>query len=223
MSWWQLGEGSGYRGSELELHRISCPFCSEAGNFSVEHHAEKRRANTTKKLNFETLRCENCYGYVMCLWSASERSWGGLYDYKVLPWLLRPERHPEEWPEAVGRYWVQARRSIADENWDAAAVMARSALQTAARDSGAVGRNLREEIDNLAERGLLPPLMRDWAHELRELGNEAAHPGPSSAGTDPADARDIVTYLDYFLEYSYSLPAKIEEYRKRREVPGADN
>ena len=28
-SWWQLGEGSGYAGHALALHRITCPFCEE--------------------------------------------------------------------------------------------------------------------------------------------------------------------------------------------------
>lgn len=222
MSWWRLGEGIGHRGNELELRRITCPFCHESGNFSVEHHAEKVKANSQKKLNFDTLRCDNCRGYVMCLWSASEFQWGGLYEYKVLPWPLRFERYPDEWPEAVGRYWVQAKRCISDENWDAAAVMARSALQLAARDRGATGTSLRAEIDSLADQGALPPLMKDWAHELRELGNEAAHPRPTSAGTQATDAKDIVTFLDYFLEYVYSLPARIEKYRQRRGEPEDD-
>lgn len=138
MSWWNLGEGAGHRGDTLELYRITCPFCMESGNFTFEYHAEKRKANSEERLNFDTLKCGSCGGYVMCLWSSSGLGWGGgLYDYKVLPWPQRVSKHPEEWPENVGRFWVQAHRTLNDENWDAAAVMARSAVQVAGREQGA--------------------------------------------------------------------------------------
>ncbi len=52
---------------------------------------------------------------------------------------------PLNWPESVGRFWLQAHRSCSDENWDADAVMARSAVQAAMRDRDARGRNLRAE------------------------------------------------------------------------------
>ena len=137
-SWWDLGEGIGYSGEELAVYRITCPFCMERGNFKAAFHAEKKRLNGHKKLNFDTLECGNCKGYVMCLWSAGSR----LHSYRVLPWPIRIEKHPEQWPENAGRFWVQAHRSLADENWDAAAVMARSALQAALREQKANGANL---------------------------------------------------------------------------------
>ncbi len=156
-SWWQLGEHSGYSGEELELGRITCPFCEERGNFDTARHAEKKKPNGAKTLNFDTLACGSCKGYVMCLWSAGS---SGLHDYRVLPWPMRVEKHPEHWPADVGRFWLQAHRSLADENWGAAAVMARSALQAALRGQGAAGVNLKQEIADLASRGLLRPSSR---------------------------------------------------------------
>jgi len=129
-SWWQLGEGSGQLGEELAMYQIVCPFCMERGNFKTAFHAEKKKPNSSKKLNFDTLECGNCKGYAMVLWSASEQGYGrGLHNYEVLPWPLKFEKYPEYWPADIGRYWLQAKRNICDENWDAAAVMTRSALQ----------------------------------------------------------------------------------------------
>jgi hypothetical protein len=212
-SWWSLGEGMGYHGEELALYRISCPFCLERGNFKVAFHAEKKQPNGSKKLNFDTLQCGSCSSYVMCLWSSSH----DLHDYRVLPWPLKWEKHPEHWPEAIGRYWLQAKRSLADENWDAAAVMARSALQLALRDHKATGANLKQEIQDLAAKGLLPPNMKDWSDQVRELGNDSAHPKPDQSPTDPRDARDIVQFLDFLLEYLYTLPHRIAQYRQREQ------
>lgn len=216
MSWWTLGEGHGYRGGELELFRITCPFCMERGNFSTAFHAEKKKSNSDKTLNFDTLECGNCRGYVMVLWSASEYGYGNsLYNYRVLPWPQNYEKYPEHWPDTLGRYWIQAKRSLKEENWDAAALMARSALQFALRDHGAKKGSLKSEIADLYSKGILPPNMKDWSEEVRELGNESAHPSPSAKATDQEDARDIVKFLDFLAEYLYDLPHQISEYRKR--------
>jgi Domain of unknown function (DUF4145) len=97
--------------------------------------------------------------------------------------------------------------------------MARTALQAALRGHGAKGRDLKTEIANLASQGILPPLMREWSDEVRELGNDATHPDPSSQDTDRTDARDVVEFLDYLLRYLYDLPKAIGNYRKRRGSP----
>lgn len=59
-SWWEMGEWSGRSGNDLAIHEIECAFCFERGNFTVEHHAAKRKANESKMLNFDSLRCGNC-------------------------------------------------------------------------------------------------------------------------------------------------------------------
>ncbi|HET6201609.1 MAG TPA: DUF4145 domain-containing protein [Planctomycetota bacterium] len=194
------------------VHLVTCPFCMERGNFKTAFHAEKKHAASKKRLNFDTLECGNCKGYVMCLWSSGG---GGGYDYRVLPYPLRLERHPEEWPKDVGRFWLQAHRNLTDESWDAAAVMARSALQVALREQKASGANLKLEIADLATKGGLPPVMREWSDSVRELGNDSAHPKPGQPPTDRRDAADIVRFLDFFLECVYTLPHRIGEYRAR--------
>ena len=57
--------------------------------------------------------------------------------------------------------------------------------------------------------------MAEWSHEVRELANESAHPKPGQQPTDHKDARDVVYFLDYLLEYLYDLPHRIEQYRNR--------
>ena len=210
-NWWSLGEGMGYRGEQLEVRRITCPFCLESGNFSRAFHAQKRNPSSRKALNFETLECANCKGYVMVLWAAGM----GLYDFRVLPWPMKLDRFPEHWPAQVGRFWLQAKRNLSDENWDAASVMARSALQITLRNHGAQGKTLKQEIESLAQKAVLPPIMKEWSDQIRELGNDSAHPQPGQPATESKDAQDIVSFLDFLLEYLYTLPHQISEYRKR--------
>jgi hypothetical protein len=75
---------------------------------------------------------------------------------------------------------------------------------------------LKDEIDDLADKGLLPPVMKEWSHEVRILGNENAHPTPGGKGTNQRDANDVVEFLTMLLTMTYDLPHQIGEYRKRR-------
>jgi hypothetical protein len=214
MDWWGLAESTGYKGTQLAMHRITCAFCGESGNFENTHHVEKKGGSKDKTLNYEILKCINCGNYTMVFWSASNLS--GFHDFRTLPWPIETTSFPEHWPKDIGRYWMQARRGLERKDWDAAAVMARSAIQLALRYHGAVGSNLKQEIDDLAKKGLLPPVMQNWSHEVRELGNDGAHPTPPSAGTDPKDAKDVVEFLSTLLTMLYDLPHRIEQYRARK-------
>jgi hypothetical protein len=148
----------------------------------------------------------------MVFWSASDR----LHDFHAMPWPRETTRFPDFWPPDVGRFWLQARRSLEGGNWDAAAVMARSALQLVMRLNGAAGNNLKREIDDLATKGLLPPVMVEWSHEVRELGNDSAHPAADSSGASGKDARDIVEFLTTMMTFLYKLPHEIAQYRARK-------
>jgi hypothetical protein len=213
-SWWELGESSGYHGPELAVHRIECPFCGEKGNFHSVFHGEKRKANSSKRLNFEVLKCGNCTGFVHVLWSASES--GSLHNFEVLPWPTGRLQAPEHWPVEIARFWVQANENVKNENWDAAAVMARSALQAALRERRACGSSLKAEIEDLANKGILPSVMKEWSDELRFLGNESAHPRIGQSGPEPQEVKDAIKFLDFLLVYLYNLPKEISDYRARK-------
>ena len=222
-SWWELGESVGNQGSSPELWRIECAFCGEEGNFALAFHGEKKKPNTSKKLNFDVYQCKNCMGYVHVLWSAGD-GWGqGLYGMRILPWPISSKRKPSEnWPEGVKRFWIQAHDSLARENWDAANVMARSAVQFMVREQNAKKGVLKDQIDDLVSKGNLHPLVKDWATEVRVLANESAHPdAPIPADATPQDSRDIVNFMDLLLTNLYDLPKQIESFRQRKKPAGA--
>ena len=213
MSIWNLGEGHGFRGSELELFRLTCPFCEEDGNFELFARAEKKKANSNKVINFDTYECGSCKGYIQVLWSAGD----GLYNFYQMPRSRNYTSFPDHWPALVGRYWLQAKRSLNGENWDATVLTARSALQAALRDKGAEGANLYQEIVNLCDKGVLPSLMADWGQSVREIGNDAAHPRPEQEEPTNRDCAEIVKFLDFLFRYLYDLPHDIEVFRGRNE------
>lgn len=219
MSWWELGEGSGYQGQKLATYRIACAFCGEKGNFETVQHLERQKPGSTSKiLNYDTLKCGQCGNFMFVFWSASSSGHGvnAMHHFKLLPWHRSTTGYPEHWPEDIGNYWLEASRSIEGKNWTAAALMARSAVQLVARHHGATGKNLKEEIEDLSAKGLILPSMKEFAHEVRALGNEGTHPQPGAMRTSEKDAKDVVEFLSFLMTVMYDLPKQIKEYRERK-------
>jgi hypothetical protein len=217
-SWWQLGEDTGHEGHDLALYKIECAFCGERGNWGCVFHEEMKKPNGKKRLNFDVYRCGNCAAYTHVMWSISERSYShAFHGFCVLPYPLKTKPEPSgNWPPLVQRFWMQAHQSLSAEIWDGASVMTRSAMQVTLREQGAKGRTLKDEIEDLAVKNMLPPAMKEWSTELRLLGNESAHPELDQTDADPQDIRDAIQFLDLLLNYIYDLPAQIKLYRDRR-------
>jgi hypothetical protein len=213
-SWWDFAEWTGYPGKELGLWQVPCGFCGEEGNFSaVAQHTKTSKAKD-KSLHYDTYSCGNCGNLTMVFWAAAAGS--DMHDFISVPRPKATTRHPNHWPEDVGRHWLQARRNLEGENWDSAALMARSGVQLVLRYLDAKGSTLAAQIDDLASKGILPPIMKEWSHEVRQLGNDNAHPQPGGRGTEPKDANDVVEFFNFLLTLTYDLPEDIRKYRERK-------
>jgi hypothetical protein len=220
-SWWEFGEGTGYDGAD-PYYRLECAFCGQRGKFTIVSHVQKVEPNGTKKLNYDLATCLNCSNPSAVFWTVSEIGGRPLHSAKQVPWPLGAKRIPSDtWPEQVGCYWIQAKDNLARKNFEMAIVAARTALQCAARERGAVGPNLKAEIDDLATKAALPTNMQEWAHVvIRDPGNENTHPSLGQPAATAQDAKDVIGYLDFLLEYVYDLPARIREFRERPKAAG---
>lgn len=70
---------------------------------------------------------------------------------------------------------------------------------------------MNAQIQDLADKGVLHAVMKDWAQEVRLLANESAHPeAPVAIVVTPEDAKDIVHFLDLLLLYLCDFPKQIE-------------
>ncbi|VTQ77931.1 Uncharacterised protein [Bordetella bronchiseptica] len=74
---------------------------------------------------------------------------------------------------------------------------------------------LEKRIDKLASLHLITQDMKDWAHEIRLVGNEALH---EEDVPSKKEAEDLMMFSEMLLTYLYTLPAKV---RARRNEDGA--
>jgi Domain of unknown function (DUF4145) len=115
---------------------------------------------------------------------------------------------PEHVPESAARAFTQAVESRVAGHYDAAGAMYRKALDVGLKaiDPLLKGR-LQERIDKLAAGHKLTPSIKDWAHDIRLDGNDAAHEeDPFTKG----EAEQMHLFTQLVLTYLFTLPEKVK-------------
>jgi hypothetical protein len=126
-----------------------------------------------------------------------------------------PKRNPIEAPahvpDNVRRFYLQGTDNISRKNFDAAGTMFRKALDSSLRKLHPSGKGtLQKRIESLPEDVGITPAMKEWAHQIRELGNEAAH---QDEPFSDAEARTLNSFTEIFLIYAFTMPGMLEERR----------
>jgi HEPN domain-containing protein len=118
----------------------------------------------------------------------------------------------EHIPDPMRSDLREAKLCLSVGAWNAAAVLARRALQSAAVEQGAPkGKKLWEQIKWLDENRKITSQQRDWADAARWVGNHGAHDTePDVAGGHPVitevseeDARDTIALVEHLFETLY--------------------
>lgn len=127
----------------------------------------------------------------------------------------KEESAPKFVPENVERFYLQGLSSLGSSSWDAAGSMFRKTLDTATKaiNTSLTERRLVDRIDKLFDSGGLTKQLQEWAHEIRMDGNDAVH------DDDPFtenDAKELKDFTEIFLQYTFSMPGKLEERKKLR-------
>lgn len=92
------------------------------------------------------------------------------------------------------------------------AVQIRRALEAICVERGKLGRNLNQDLTELAKDGVFPPILADIAHELRRIGNAGAHSKDVAVLEEQVPAIDDFFHLQ--ISYVYDARARLEQYRK---------
>lgn len=169
---------------------LRCPHCAQMGAFhryngaSDIAWAQRTSAAASISPYAAGMRsCPNlkCLGLVFVVLSAD-----GIKSYPSE--LKKLETH--DLPERVRDAIEEAVKCHASECYRAAALMVRRTLEEMCDDRGAVGDNLHKRIDGLKKQIVISQDLIDGAHELRFLGNDAAHVEAkiySNVGKDETD------------------------------------
>jgi hypothetical protein len=148
----------------------------------------------------------------------------GFTQRKMYPQPV-PMKLPAHTPTPLDRYYQQASDSLRRGDFDASGAMSRKVVDVSTKlllgDEAKKHGNIQSRINAVAEKGLIIPDLRDWAHQIRLGGNEAAHDEEPYA---QEEAEDLLSFTELYLTYVYTLPGQLAARKDRRagaaETPG---
>lgn len=94
---------------------------------------------------------------------------------------------------------------------NAFASLIRRALEAICVDRGITEGTLQDRLQELANRGEIPPVLAEMAHVLRHQGNIGAHADDNSV--KPGHVHIIEDFFRVIVEYVYVAPSKLKEFR----------
>src|SRR5579875_1785339 len=130
----------------------------------------------------------------------------------------KPSRCPSHTPDELKRVFLQAANALKRGDPDASGVMSRKVVDISTQrlleaESGNY-RNIYQRVEAVAAKGLLTPELKEWAHELRLGGGDAAHDlNPFTQ----EEADELLEFAELYLTYVYTLPNRLKERRARAE------
>jgi len=110
-------------------------------------------------------------------------------------------------PPEVENLYGEARRTFSVDAYTSSVMASRKVLMNVAVAQGATaGKNFKEYVDYLADKGYVPPGRRDWVNHIRDKGNDANHEIPNMTKDD---ARELLDFLGMLLKFVYEFPARV--------------
>lgn len=86
-------------------------------------------------------------------------------------------------------------------------------------DKGATKWGLKDKIEEIAQKGILPESLKEASSFTKKLGDSAAH--DKEIEVDTTDVNSMVEFVEYIIEYLYVLPYKIDLYKRKIESQDA--
>lgn len=121
---------------------------------------------------------------------------------------------PEHVPASVRRAFETALSSFRAGLYEPCAIMCRKSLEALCRELGAIKGSLAAKITDLSDSGRIDRRLAEWAHELRLVGNDAAHDLDVLVSKD--DAQDGLDFVEAILQNVFVLDHRFRALQARR-------
>ncbi len=200
--------------------RGKCPHCSDqsymrpVGGPYLEANPDQRGNKITN-----AAQCESCKKFVLVVGDRNQT--GNQVPYAlvdVYPLGKPDDRVNDAVPEEIAADFREALRCHWIQAYKGTVTMCRRAVQaTALEKKASANKKLVDQIDELADRGIITQPLKEMAHEVRLAGNVGAHPGEDGLkDVTEQDGNDVVEFTREYLHHVYVMPAKL---KARKEPP----
>ncbi len=167
---------------------------------------------------FTALQCNGCHGGYFV--EVEDNTHTNPHDYKgdipsckyfriVNEYPRKVEKEtPKYLPENIENFYSQSIFALRGDNYDSSAIMSRKVLEVSVKKIHPEGEgNLYKRIEALADQGIITRELKDWAHIIRQEGNESAH---EEEPVTKEFAESIQSFTELFLLYVFTMPGMVK-------------
>jgi hypothetical protein len=116
-------------------------------------------------------------------------------------------------PQQIADAFAEAHMALMVQCPRAAVVMTRRTLEAVTEDKGALKGSLADRLEALGAKGVLHPMLSEWATDVRLIGDAGSHSDPIEE-VSMDDARQLLSFVRELLNYMYELPAELARRRQ---------
>ena len=116
-------------------------------------------------------------------------------------------------PAIAARPYLEAAGAFNAGLYRSCAVMSRTCVEAVCHEFGETKGSLNRRLSNLRESGKIDQKLLEWAHQLRSIGNDAAH--DLEIVIEQVDAKDTLDFVEAILMYVFTLTTRFEEFKRR--------
>jgi len=192
----------------------NCPHCgTKLIGFST--FAAIKKGSTDRWLT--ALECNGCHGGYMVevrnqISESPHNHDGDIESYQYFhctdEYPRKVERNiPEHLPNNIKHFYAQAISALKADNYDSSAMMSRKVLEVSTKRIHPEGRgSLYQRIETLQKEGRITEDLKEWAHIIREDGNESAH---EEEPVSREFSEEILSFTELFLLYVFTMPGMV--------------
>lgn len=131
--------------------------------------------------------------------------------------------YPTSVPEPIAKVAVEAHGCLSVEHHQGALMCARAVIEASAKAKGITSGVLEKKIDALFAGGFIYEHVKEAAHEIRHVGNEAAHGDLVDDPISSEEANAVLELMDMVLDGVFISPGKAAAQKAAREAKKAQN
>jgi hypothetical protein len=226
----------------------TCPHCRKGSVFVFVSNPHQEHISQSNENRYcVAMQCQGCRKYILGIvrMGHSNRQPNGWVVYETHYPIGKPNDDVDaEIPETIANDFKEALRCVWLDCYKATVTMCRRAVQAACLDLKAGGRDLYQQIEDLAAKHKITEPLRLMAHAVRLEGNKGAHPldgegagkprqdapviegqadpDPTNdglEGTSKEDAEAVIAFTKEFFHHVYVMPDKLKKYTPAAKTP----
>jgi hypothetical protein len=201
-----------------QMRRVAfCPHCSNRVPQRLVHNQEyvDRVINADGSLSddgppaaYWVVVCETC-GHILVYNDLDMEDEPNSFRMAKLQWPSAGVLD-QSVPESVRALYEEA-TLVKNRSASSFAVQIRRALEAMCQEQGLTGRTLQQNLQELAKRNIIPPVLAEMTDVLRMVGNLGAH--ASAQSVRPSHVRVIDDFFRAVIEYVYVAPSRVKKFR----------